>query len=286
MESDITLDAGTKYSASGEERPTYSSFTWNFGDGTPPVTGNAPGGPSGNSPSTASCGAWSEPCAGSVFHSYQYGGTYTVTLTATDVAGHTESVVHPITVDGPPPPPSGEGGGGGGSGGGSGSSAGGSPTLSNNTSSSGGNSGTPPPPPGLPGPVAKAAAVGSSLGQAVKRGLLISYSVNEQVAGHFEVLLASSTARRLGIKGGKAFGLPAGEPESLIVGQALLITTKGGHSMVRIKLSKSAEQRLRHVHKVTLLLRLIVRNGATRAPAEHHRAHTDRAAPVALASCG
>jgi len=88
----------------------------------------------------------------------------------------------------------------------------------------------------------------------------------EQVAGHFEVLLAAATAKRLGIKGGKAFGLPAGQPESLIVGQALLVTTKGGHSMVRIKLTKSAAQRLRHVHKVTLLLRLSVRNASPQHP--------------------
>ena len=262
MESDITLDAGTKYSASGEEQTAYSTFTWNFGDGTPPVAGSAPGAPAGNSPSTSSCGVWSEPCAGSAFHTYQYGGTYNVTLTVTDVAGHTESVIHPITVDGPPPPSS-----GGGSGGGSGSSAGGSPALNNSTTnSSGAGNGGPPTTPGLPGPVAKAAAIGSSLGQAVKRGLLVSYSVNEQVAGHFEVLLAAATAKRLGIKGGKAFGLPAGQPESLIVGQALLVTTKGGHSMVRIKLTKSAAQRLRHVHKVTLLLRLSVRNASPQHP--------------------
>ncbi len=266
MESDITLDAGTKYSASGEERTDYMTFEWNFGDGTPSVTGNAPGAPSGNSPSTSSCGVWSEPCAGSTYHTYQYGGTYKVTLTATDVAGHTESVVHEITVNGPPPPSSEGGGGSGGGtsgGSGSGSSTGGSPTLSNNPSSSGGSGSNPGGSTGstLPGPVAKAAAVGSSLGQAVKRGLLVSYTVNEQVAGHFEVLLASSTARRLKIKGGKAFGLPAGEPESLIVGQALLVTTKGGHSMVRIKFTTSAAQRLRRAHKVTLLLRLIVRNG-------------------------
>jgi len=95
---------------------------------------------------------------------------------------------------------------------------------------------------------------------------LVNYSVNEQVAGHFEVLLDSQAAHRLGIKGRKAVGLPAGSPQSLIIGQAILVTTKGGHSSVRIKFSKRTTARLSHVRKVTLLLRLVVRNSATQNP--------------------
>jgi hypothetical protein len=98
--------------------------------------------------------------------------------------------------------------------------------------------------------------------QTVRHGLLVGYTVNEQVAGRFEVLLESSTARRLGIQGPPAVGLPVGSPPSLVIGQALLITTKGGHSLVRIKFSKRTSQRLRRVRKVTLLLRLVVRNAA------------------------
>ena len=51
-------------------------------------------------------------------------------------------------------------------------------------------SSTPSSPP-LPGPVASAAVVSRSLSSALKKGLVISYSVNEQVAGQFQVLLAS-----------------------------------------------------------------------------------------------
>ena len=44
------------------------------------VSGYAPGAPACEEP-------WLSPCAASVFHSYQYGGTYEVTLTVTDVGG-------------------------------------------------------------------------------------------------------------------------------------------------------------------------------------------------------
>jgi hypothetical protein len=263
MESHITLDAGIKFSKEGEEKITYPLFTWNFGDGSPIVTGYAPGGPTLNSPSAFTCNApWDEPCAASTFHSYQYGGTYEVTLTVTDVAGDTASITHKITVVGPPPPPppappappAG-----------SPSTTGGSSAGSSSGSGGGSSSGTPTSP-AVPGPVAKAVASSISLSQALHRGLLVNYSVNEQVAGRFEVLLETSTARRLGIKGSAALGLPAGSPPALIVGRALLVTTKGGHSAVRIKLAKSAAAHLKHVRQVKLMLRLIVRNAATQNP--------------------
>jgi hypothetical protein len=259
MESDISLNYGTSYTPTAVAKPTYAVYTWNFGDGSPTVSGFAPGAPSANSPAASPCAApWESPCAASTFHSYRYGGTYQVTLTVTDTGGNTASITHPVVVNGPLAPGSAPG-----SGAGAGTANGGS-TGSTSGSASGAASiglGT-----ALPGPVARAAAIGSSLAQAVRRGLLVSYSVNEQVAGHFEVLLASSTAHRLGIKGGKAFGLPVGQPESLIVGQALLVTTKGGHSMVRIKFSKETARRLRRVRKITLLLRLVVRNAASQHP--------------------
>ena len=119
-------------------------------------------------------------------------------------------------------------------------------------------------PQGTP-PVATAAAGSRSLARVLRQGLVVNYSVNEQVAGHFEVLLESSVAHRLGIKGPKAAGLPAGSAQSLIVGQAILVTTKGGHSSVHIKFSKRTSARLRRVRKVTLLLRLVVRNSTTQS---------------------
>jgi hypothetical protein len=257
MESDITLNWGTEYSPIGVPTPTYAVYKWNFGDGTPEVSGYAPGAPFGN-PSLCE-EPWKAPCAASVFHSYQYGGTYEVTLTVTDTGGNTASVKQPLTVVGPPPPappPPGETPGAPG--------PGGSPATVV----------TPPPAPtpsGVgsgpvePGPIAAAAAIASSLRQVAKHGLVVHYRVNEQVAGRFEVLLPASTARSLGIGGRVATNLPAGYPKSLVIGQALLVTTKGGHSSVRIKFAKRVARHLKRARKVTLTLRLKVRN-ASKSP--------------------
>jgi len=254
MESDITLDQGTRFTVSGAVKPDYPTFTWNFGDGSPTVSGYAPGAPGENAPASPCESPWETPCAGAVFHTYTYGGTYQVTLTVTDAGNNTASVTEPVTVFGPgpppppppPPPPA--------------PPAPAPAPSSTSTSGATGSSGSGGPP--VPGPIARAGAVNTSLMQTVRHGLLVGYTVNEQVAGRFEVLLESSTARRLGIQGRTAVGLPAGSPPSLVIGQALLITTKGGHSVVRIKFSKRTSQRLRRVRKVTLLLRLVVRNAA------------------------
>ncbi len=104
MESDITLDSGIDFTQNGAPQTKYGTFTWNFGDGSAPVTGFAPGSPSANSPAASPCAApWEAPCAASTYHSYQYGGTYTVTLTITDIGGNTGSVSEPITVERPVP---------------------------------------------------------------------------------------------------------------------------------------------------------------------------------------
>jgi hypothetical protein len=250
MESDVSLNAGEKFSAKGEE-PSYPTYTWNFGDGSPEVTGYAPGAPQVNSPASSPCpNTWESPCAASAFHAYQYSGVYQVTLTVKDVAGNTGAVAHTITVEGTPPPATspttspGAGPGGSGSG------------------SAGGSSSTSP----LPPPVASAAAVSSSLKQVARSGLLVRYAVNEQVTGRFEVLLEAAAAHRMRISGPLATNLPAGFPKSVVIGHALLVTLKGGHSTVRIKFPKSTAKRLRHAHKVTLTLRLIVRNASPQGP--------------------
>ncbi len=268
MESDITLDAGTKYNSSGEEEVNYPLYTWNFGDGTPTVTGYAPGSPTLNSPSAFTCNSpWLEPCGASTFHSFQYGGTYKVTLTVADVGANTTSVSHEVTVDGPPPPaPPPSGGGGGGSGSGSSGASPSSGSTSSGSTSGSSGSGHTSTGPAVPGPVAAAAAINHSLPQALSRGVLVGYTVNEQVAGSFQVLLNSQMARKLGITGPKALGLPSGTPPSLVVGQAILVTTKGGRSAVRVKFSKQTTKRLRHVHSVSLMLRLVVRNAASQNP--------------------
>jgi PKD domain len=248
-ESDITLEQSADPTPGAQ--PQYrATFSWNFGDGTAVVSGPGFSGPNASSPLYAS-----------VFHSYQYGGAYQVTLTVTDAAGNIASFSQNITVNGPPPPAT-EGGSGGptpnetppgpGTSGGKGSGTGSAPSQ--------GPGGT------VPGPFATATAGNRSLTRALQKGLVVNYSVNEQVAGHFEVLLDNATARRLGIKGRQAVGLPAGSAPSLIIGQAILVTTKGGHSSVRIKFSKRTNERLRRARNVKLLLRLVVRNSATQNP--------------------
>ncbi len=250
-ESDITLEQSADPTPGAQ--PQYrANFSWNFGDGTPVVSGPGFSGTSASSPLYAS-----------VFHSYQYGGAYHVTLTVTDAAGNIASFSQDITVNGPPPPPPAPEGGPGG----------GTPneTPPNTGTTTGKGSGTgsvPPQGPGgtVPGPFATASAGNHSLTRALQKGLVINYSVNEQVAGHFEVLLDNVTARRLGIKGRQAVGLPDGSAPSLVIGQAILVTTKGGHSSVRIKFSKRTNERLRRTRNVKLLLRLVVRNSATQHP--------------------
>ncbi len=265
MESDITLDAGTSFSSAGVPKATYATYTWNFGDGTPTVTGQAPGAPSVNSPGIAPCSAtWEEPCAASAYHSYQYGGTYEVTLTVTDTGGNTASVTEPIAVDGqpaptppPPPPPtpsstpsSGSSSGAGGS---SGSGGGTSQGQTGTTSS-------------VPAPLVKASVASTSLKNVKSGGIAVRYSVNEQVAGSVQVLLESSVAKRLGIKGPAATGLAKGSPSETVIGTALLVTTKAGTGTVHIKFASKTAARLARSHKLKLILRLVARNASRTHP--------------------
>jgi hypothetical protein len=259
MESTITLNAGVKYPPSGEPSPTYPTYTWNFGDGTPTVTGLAPGSPSSNSPGTSPCEApWLAPCAAAAFHSYQYGGTYPVTLTVKDVGGNTASFSGEVTVDGPPPPapPSSPGtspapspGGG---------SSGGASTGSTVVSGIETRTGT-----SAPKIVATQAVASHSLASALRGGLVVRYSVSAQATGRFEVLLASSVARRIHLKGPAATGLAPGTPPQVVIAKAILVTTKGGTSSYRIKFSKATAARLRKLHKVSLMIRMVVHNASS-----------------------
>ncbi len=184
-----------------------------------------------------------------MFHAYAYGGTYEAKLTITDIAGNTASEKRTITVVGPPPPvaPSSAAAAPAATGSGSGKAPG-----------SGKGAGA------QPGkPVATATVISHSLKTAVKKGVAVAYSVNEQVTGHFEVLISKSLAKKLKISGTPATGLPAGTPAELVIGKAILVTTKGGHSVEHVMLSKSASTRLRKAHKAQLMLRLIVRNAGS-----------------------
>jgi PKD domain len=238
-ESDITLEAKTK-GLPADEPFTATVYKWNFGDGTPVVSGAEDA---------------------SEFHTYQYGGTYNVTLTVTDAGGNTGTFTEPITVDGtpappPPPPPApaptpappaGASAAGAASGSTSGSTGAGAPKP-------------------IPGPVASAAVVSRSLSTVLKKGLVIGYSVNEQVAGQFQVLLAASIAKRIGLHGAPATDMPPGSVPSIVIGKAILVTTKGGRNTVKIQFGKQTAAKLRKLRSVSLTIRLVVRNASSKTP--------------------
>ena len=96
---------------------------------------------------------------------------------------------------------------------------------------------------------------------------MISYSVNEQVAGQFQVLLASSIAKRIGLHGAPATDMPAGSVPSIVIGKAILVTTKGGRGAIKIQFGKKTAAKLRKLRRVTLTIRLVVRNASSRTPA-------------------
>jgi hypothetical protein len=109
------------------------------------------------------------------------------------------------------------------------------------------------------------AAVSRSLRTVRRNGLVVRYSVSEQVVGHFEVLLASSVARKLGLRGAAATGLAPGSAPQIVIGKAILVTTKGGRSNISIQLSKKTNARLAQLRHVSLLVRLVVRNAANQS---------------------
>lgn len=252
MESTVSEFQGPVYGPSGPPSTTYANFTWDFGDGTT-ASGFAPGAPTCEVP-------WLSPCAASEIHTYTYGGTYPVTLTITDVAGNVTQVSREVTVVGPAPPaPAGSPGGA------APGSTSGSTVSTGSTGSTGANGANGSATPAVT-PTAKAAVASHSLSTTLRKGLAVTYSVNEQVTGHFEVMIARSLAKKLKISGTPAKGLPAGTVPQLVIAKAVLVTTKGGHSTVHIQFSKKVAARLKHTHSAPLMLRLIVRNASSTNP--------------------
>lgn len=259
-------DAVTFNATETEATLGIAKYQWSFGDGTTAeVTCGAQTPTNRYKPveCDGASGIGNPNSVASVVHDYAYGGKYEVKLTITDDGGNAESVTHTITVEGEPEPtptPTPTPGNSGSSTISTGAAAAGSSTTGSTTSNGTATK------PVLPSPVASTAVASSSLAKTIRSGLVVRYSVNEQVAGHFEVLLASAVAHRLGISGAPAVGLPAGSPAETVIAKAILVTTKGGRSVVHIDFSKRTAARLAHAHKVSLMLRLIVRNAATSNP--------------------
>ena len=228
--------------ATPASQPDYrATFAWNFGDGTEE---SGPG-YSAENPSS--------PLFASVFHTYTYGGTYNVKLTVTDVGGNVASVSHQVTVVGPPPPAAATGSGAAASGAGSGSTTG-----AGTTPISGGSA-------TAKAPVATVLVLSRSLKSALKHGLLVSYSVDQQIAGHAEVLLSRSMARRLHIAAPAASSLAAGSAPQVVIAKAFIRTTKGGRSKIVLVFSSKTAKRLTHQRSLSLMLRLFVRNSANKS---------------------
>jgi hypothetical protein len=233
-------------------------YNWTFGDGTStevncqsrvPTDGFRP------EECTEASGTGATNPAASTSHVYTYGGTYEVTLTIVDDAGNTASITHAVTVIGPAPPappPHKE------------ETAGSSPAVS--SPGTGTTNGSSTPITATPVKVTATQSVAPQrLSAALRSGIVVRYSVSEQVAGRFEVLLASSLAKKLGIHGTSASGLAKGTPAQTVIAKAILVTTKGGRSTYKIKFSKATAARLRKVSQVSLMIRLVVHNAKSPA---------------------
>jgi hypothetical protein len=233
-------------------------YNWSFGDGTGTEANcesRVPTNGYGPQECTSTSGTNSTNPVASTEHVYTYGGTYEVTLTILDYGGNTATVSHPVTISGPARPAS---AGTGTSGSGSSSTT---PGASSTTPGSPGNPVKP-----APAKVVATQAVSShSLASVLRSGLVIRYSVSEQVAGRFEVLLANSIARKIGLKGAAATGLTQGTPPQTVIAKAVLVTTKAGHGTYKLILSKTTAARLRKLHKVSLMIRMVVHNAASPA---------------------
>ncbi len=51
-----------------------------------------------------------------------------------------------------------------------------------------------------------------------------------------------------------------------MIAKAILITTRGGHSTIKIQFGKVTAARLHRLHKVSLMLRMIVHNASSGSP--------------------
>ena len=164
-----------------------------------------------------------------------------MTLTVTDVGGNNASYSDTVSVAGPPPPPPAPGTGPGGPAGAGGSTA-----------------------KVVAGPQRRRCRHLQDAQTRHQQGPGGPLLVNEQVAGRFEVLLGSAAVKHLRITNAPvATGLPAADGQQRVIARAVLVTTQGGTSTIHIFFPNGHRVRLAKVRKVSLMLRLIVRNAAS-----------------------
>ncbi len=218
-------------------------YVWNFGDGSPTAVITCPT----QVPAI---------CNPSTYHAFTTPGTYNVTLTVTDGGGYTAAATDSLKILGAAPA-------GGGSGSGSSGATSSSTTTTSTTTATTTTTAAPAAPaaPAIVPPKATQAIVASSVSKALRSGLVVHYSVTQQVAGHFEVLLDARTAKHLGIKGPVVKGVKVdGLSNPVEIGTALLETTKAGKDGIAITFSKTAAARLKHTRTLTLTVRLVAHN--------------------------
>jgi PKD repeat protein len=211
-----------------------ADYRWSFGDGTSSEVNCGSNTPTGGF-SPLECDGASGLAAtnsiASVVHRYTRPGTYKVKLTITDDGGHVASATEEVTVTGN------------------------AAASTSDTSSTVGKAAAK--------PVVGATILSRWLPNVLRSGLEVRYSVNERVAGYFQVLLSRALADRLGVTGPPAQGLPSGSPAAKVIATALLVTTKGGGSVLHIRLSSRTGARLRRVGRLPVTLRLIAHNASS-----------------------
>ena len=109
--------------------------------------------------------------------------------------------------------------------------------------------------------MATAGVVSRSLKSVLAGGLVVRYSVNEQVAGHFEVLLAASIAGASACTARSPPDWPRAPPQ-IVIAKSDPRDDEGWAQHAQDPVQQDTAKRLRRLGKVTLMLRLVVRNGS------------------------
>ncbi|TMK42610.1 MAG: PKD domain-containing protein [Actinobacteria bacterium] len=219
---------------------TIASYSWNFGDGSAPATGQT------------------------VTHAYANPGNYTVTLTVTDNGGQTGTANHVVTVTAPAPAPA--------------PASGSTPTAAPASTPSASAAPTPlPSPPASPARAAALAASATVLSAhlrgrnaVLRRGLLIRLSATTSARASFVVLMPTSATRALRLSGPTTASLAAHNKHNkrrarfTIIGRGTF-TIAAGTRVLRIKLNRRAARKLARAKAVKLTIRLTLTDGAGRS---------------------